>query len=140
MNGLMNASVSLGSSHLLARVTWMPHVSVPSGAAAAGVRKAPSSESATSAASAGRRRGRVMRASSPFGRLMVHRRGGEPGGVEGVEIERGSRALRDELGQGEAGARGVQHAPRPLAGRDIRAPRAVDAADPRDAVLPDRAV
>src|SRR2546425_383310 len=36
MNGLMNASVSLGSSHFAARVTWSPHVSVPSGAATAG--------------------------------------------------------------------------------------------------------
>ena len=36
MNGLMNASVSLGSSQREARVTWSPQVSVPSGAAAAG--------------------------------------------------------------------------------------------------------
>src|SRR5262249_19198109 len=36
MNGLMKASVSLGSSQRAASVTWSPHVSVPSGAAAAG--------------------------------------------------------------------------------------------------------
>src|SRR6266545_1186960 len=34
MNGLMKASVSLGSSQRAARVTWSPHVSVPSGAKA----------------------------------------------------------------------------------------------------------
>src|SRR5712692_3283535 len=48
MNGLMNASVSLGSSQRAARVTWSPHVSVPSGAAAAGPARAGSSSSATS--------------------------------------------------------------------------------------------
>src|SRR6267142_2173980 len=36
MNGLMNASVSLGSSHFAASVTCRPQVSVPSGAARAG--------------------------------------------------------------------------------------------------------
>src|SRR6266508_4608119 len=42
MNGLMKASVSLGSSQRAARVTWSPHVSVPSGAAAVGPAKAES--------------------------------------------------------------------------------------------------
>ena len=40
MNGLMNASVSLGSSHLAASVTCRPQVSVPSGAAWAGAARA----------------------------------------------------------------------------------------------------
>src|SRR6266851_4970433 len=31
MNGVMNASVSLGSSQRVARVTWTPQVSVPAG-------------------------------------------------------------------------------------------------------------
>src|SRR5215468_10729288 len=35
MKGLMNASVSPGSSQFAARVTWIPQVSVPSGAAVA---------------------------------------------------------------------------------------------------------
>ena len=40
MNGLMKASVSTGSTHRAARVTCNPHVSVPSGAAAAGPARA----------------------------------------------------------------------------------------------------
>ena len=35
MNGVMNASVSLGSSQRAARVTWTPQVSVPAGVSAA---------------------------------------------------------------------------------------------------------
>src|SRR6266540_4159461 len=48
MNGLMNASVSIGSSQREARVTWSPQVSVPSGAAPAGPVKADSSSRRTS--------------------------------------------------------------------------------------------
>src|SRR5678810_1332421 len=56
MNGLMNASVSAGSSHLGASVTWMPQVSVPSGAAAAGAgAMSEASTSKTRAGSMGRR-------------------------------------------------------------------------------------
>ena len=40
MNGVMNASVSLGSSQRVASVTWTPQVIVPSGAAAAGATSA----------------------------------------------------------------------------------------------------
>ncbi|OLD74809.1 MAG: hypothetical protein AUG87_15075 [Candidatus Rokubacteria bacterium 13_1_20CM_4_70_14] len=49
MNGVMNASVSLGSSQRAARVTWTPQVSVPSGTAATGPEKAASSGRTTSA-------------------------------------------------------------------------------------------
>src|SRR5262249_60833910 len=48
MNGLMKASVSLGSSHLAASVTCRPHVSVPSGAATAGATQAGRSRQTTS--------------------------------------------------------------------------------------------
>ncbi len=49
MNGLMNASVSPGSSQRAARVTCSPHVSVPSGAAAAGPATAASNSRTISA-------------------------------------------------------------------------------------------
>src|SRR5712692_340157 len=73
MNGLMNASVSLGSSQRPARVTGSPHVSVPSGAAAAGPVRAESSSSATS----GTIRQRMTRA------LMAPPLGGVDGGPDG---------------------------------------------------------
>src|SRR5690349_24593856 len=47
MNGLMNASVSAGSSHFAASVTCRPHVIVPSGAAATGEVRATRSRSET---------------------------------------------------------------------------------------------
>jgi len=50
MNGLMNASVSLGSSHFDASVTCRPHVSVPSGAATAGAESVSNNSAATSVA------------------------------------------------------------------------------------------
>src|ERR1051326_8174421 len=36
MNGVISESVSIGSSHRVASVTWMPHVMVPVGCASAG--------------------------------------------------------------------------------------------------------
>src|SRR6185503_19790661 len=48
MNGLMKASVSPGSSHLEASVTWSPQMRVPSGAAAAGPDRATSSDTTAS--------------------------------------------------------------------------------------------
>src|SRR5215470_5769749 len=62
MNGLMNASVSLGSSHFAASVTWSPHVSVPSRAAAAGAARARVDSTASSAIRRRAARGLMVRA------------------------------------------------------------------------------
>src|SRR5947207_616642 len=60
MNGVMNASVSPGSSQRAARVTWTPQVSVPSGAAAAGPGRAGSTSRASSVTIAERARDGLM--------------------------------------------------------------------------------
>src|SRR5215475_13181258 len=49
MNGVMNASVSLGSSQRAASVTWTPQVSVPSEAAGARPARAASASTVTKA-------------------------------------------------------------------------------------------
>jgi hypothetical protein len=79
MNGLMNASVSEGSSHFPTRVTWSPQVIVPSGAAAAGLAQAGSSTKTASATIRERTRNGLMGSSSWGGPPRAA--GGPPGRI-----------------------------------------------------------
>src|SRR6266436_3011436 len=68
MNGLMNASVSEGSSHFAASVTWSPQVIVPSGAAATGPPRVGSSSKAASVTIPTRAKSDLM---TPPGAIVV---------------------------------------------------------------------
>src|SRR5262245_9046365 len=139
MNGLMNASVSAGSSHRGASVTWRPHVSVPAGEAIAAGPVHQSRSGSTSTATSERASRLIASSSAAPVRARSPAGGRQAAGIEWTEVQaRGT--LNDEVGQGLAGGGSVQDAPGSVAGGHVGAGHAGHAADQGEPVPGDRAV